>query len=126
LADEFVLFQLADRLVAADAKPVWDLAVSQKFAGPVGHTLPDQREARDGDKHCLGFERPSNPKCGEALAGSARHNETAADGLVVDEMLPCRSDRPLLMAPGRSRLGLDGFAFEVRDNRAPIARPPAV
>src|SRR5262249_42174150 len=111
---------------AAHANPVRYLPPGQELAGPVRDALPNQREAGNSDDNGLGFECFGYPVCGEALARSAWHDESASWCFGVDEVIPCSGDCPRLMRLGVTRLWFCTLPFQSFENQAPVQRPPAV
>ncbi len=55
LANKFVALEVADRLIATNAKPIWFDAVRKKLTGPIFQALSDQCEAWHGYKNGLGL-----------------------------------------------------------------------
>jgi hypothetical protein len=59
--DKFVALKVADRLIAANTKPIWLDAMGKKLTGPIGQALADQREAWHGNENGLGLQCLGNP-----------------------------------------------------------------
>ena len=55
LANKFVALKVADRLIAANAKPIWLDAVRKKLTGPIGQALAHQGKAWHGNENGLGL-----------------------------------------------------------------------
>ena len=55
LANKFVALKVADRLIAANTKPIWFDAVGKKLTGPIGQALAHQGEAWHGNENGLGL-----------------------------------------------------------------------
>ena len=78
LADKCITFEISDRLITTNTKPIWLKAMGQKLARPILETLTDQEKARYSDEDQFRFQRLSDPIGRQALASAARHDQATA------------------------------------------------
>src|ERR1700730_14336150 len=90
--NKFVVFKVANCLIAANTNPILNFIVSKKLTGPVGHALADQCETRYGDENGLRPKCLSDPKCGKAFSCTAGHDQSTARCLIASEMSLCCGD----------------------------------